>query len=78
MIRFRSRKVEFRKKTGLTIDQLIKLYEVSNQAEGKSLRTITWYSDILGLFLVYLRDKLGQDDLSIFTRDIVRAYILYL
>ena len=64
--------------TTFTIDQLIKLYEVSNRAEGKSPKTVTWYSDILGLFAGYLHDECGQDEISIFTKDTVRNYILYL
>ena len=65
-------------KATLTIDQLIKLYEISNRAEGKSPKTVSWYSDILGLFVGYLHDECGQDDISIFTKDTVRNYILYL
>ena len=65
-------------KTTFTIDQLIKLYEVSNRAEGKSPKTVSWYSDILGLFAGYLHDECGQDEISIFTKDTVRNYILYL
>jgi len=65
-------------KVTLTIDQLIKLYEISNQAEGKSPKTVSWYRDISGLFACYLHDECGQDDISIFTKDTVRNYILYL
>ena len=66
------------KKAVLTIDKLIALYEISNRAEGKSPKTVSWYSDILGLFAGYLHGDFGQDDISIFTKDTVRNYILYL
>ena len=62
----------------MTIDDLIELYEVSNQAEGKSPKTVSWYSDILGLFAGYLHGDFGQDDISIFAKDTIRNYILYL
>ena len=65
-------------KAVLTITKLIALYERSNQAEGKSPKTVSWYSDILGLFAGYLHDEFSQDDISIFTKDTVRSYILYL
>jgi len=65
-------------KTGFTIDKLIGLYERSNRAEGKSPKTITWYSDILGLFAGYLRGELLRNDINIFTKDTARNYILYL
>ncbi|MFC1871692.1 hypothetical protein ACFLYF_04765 [Chloroflexota bacterium] len=65
-------------KADLTIKQLIDLYERSNQAEGKSPKTVSWYSDILGLFADYLHDECGRDDISMFTKDTVRNYILYL
>ena len=65
-------------KAVLTIIKLIALYERSNQAEGKSPKTVSWYSDILGLFAGYLHGELMQDDISVFTRDTIRNYILYL
>jgi site-specific recombinase XerD len=65
-------------KSDLTIDELINLYEISTRAEGKSPRTIEWYIDILKPFAVYLRSKLNQNDIHIFTKDNIRGYILYL
>lgn len=60
----------------MTIDDLIELYEVSNQAEGKSQRTITWYRYILTAFSRYAQQKLGLNDISSFNIDNVRLYIL--
>ena len=65
-----------RKKRGFTIDRLIELYEVSNQAEAKSERTITWYRYILTAFSRYAKQKWGSNDISIFTIDNIRQYIL--
>ncbi len=65
-----------RKETGLTLDKLIELYELSNQAEGKSGRTITWYRYILGTFSRYAQQNLGSNDLSVFNIDNIRQYVL--
>lgn len=68
--------VSMRKKRGFTIDKLIELYEVSNQAEVKSERTITWYRYILTAFSRYAKQKWGSNDISIFNINNVRQYIL--
>ena len=67
-------------KTGkaLTIDDLIRRYETSNRADGKSPRTIQWYTDMLTSFSHYLKEKQNQHDISAFTIDTVREYIIYL
>jgi len=62
----------------LTVDNLIRRYELSNRADGKSPRTISWYTDMLTLFSHYLEEKLHQHDISAFTIDTVREYIIYL
>lgn len=66
------------RKATLTIKLLIELYETSNRAEGKSPKTVSWYTDILSLFTGYLRGELLPDNISGFTKDIARNYILYL
>ena len=65
-----------RKRTGFTIDKLIELYEVSNQAEVKSDRTISWYRYILTAFSGYAQQKWGANDISVFNIDNIRQYIL--
>ena len=62
----------------LTIDELIGRYAVSNQADGKSPKTIGWYGDILTQFLRYLKANGYQGILSTFNMDIIRGYILFL
>jgi len=62
----------------LTIDRAIKLYELNNEVEGKSPRTIEWYNYILNQFSSYIRENQKCSDISAFNRDIVREYILYL
>ncbi|MDO9334313.1 MAG: tyrosine-type recombinase/integrase [Dehalococcoidales bacterium] len=60
------------------IEELIKLYEISNRVENKSPRTVAWYSEMLTSFTRYLDTVHLPHDLSIFSIDTVRAYILYL
>ena len=62
----------------LTIDDLVASYAVSNQADGKSTKTIAWYTDILTQFLRYLKANGYQCTLSTFNIDIIRGYILFL
>ena len=62
----------------LTIDELLARYAVSNQAEGKSTRTTTWYTDLLTQFLRYLKANGYQCTLSTFNIDIIRGYVLFL
>ncbi len=62
----------------LDLGTLIRQFEVHNRSEGKSLRTVEWYNQALGLFLEWLRgegipaslDRLGEDE--------ARAFILHL
>lgn len=62
----------------LTIDELISRYALSNQADGKSLKTIAWYRDILNQFSAYLKTERYPCHLSAISLDIVRGYVLYL
>ena len=62
----------------LTIDELISCYALSNQADGKSPKTIAWYSDILNQFSAYLKAESRACHLSAISLDIVRGYVIYL
>ncbi len=58
--------------------ELIEYYEVCNRAEGKSLRTIVWYTEMLMSFSRYMKVELQCYDLSAFNIDNVRNYIIHL
>ncbi len=62
----------------LAINELISRYEISNQADGKSPRTIPWYTEMLMAFSSYLKKELKCHDLSVFNIDNVRNYVIYL
>jgi site-specific recombinase XerD len=61
-----------------TLTELISHYELSNCADGKSPKTIRWYSDILKSYVRYREENGYPCDLSSFNIDSVRGYILYL
>ena len=65
-------------KVALTIDELITRYELSNRADGKSPKTVRWYNEMLNSFSVHMKVKQQCHDISDFTIDAVRGYILYL
>jgi site-specific recombinase XerD len=59
-----------------TIDEAIRLYELSNEAEGKSPSAIRWYADMLAACSRFIQERFGDGDLSRFTTDTIRNYIL--
>jgi len=66
------------RKKYLKIGELISRFELSNTAEGKSPKTVLWYSEMLSVFIKYLKVKRLRQDLPSFTTELVRGYILYL
>ena len=60
------------------IRELINRFEISNRAASKSPRTTEWYDDMLNSLDNYLNTMHQCNDLAMFTRDIVREYIIYL
>jgi hypothetical protein len=61
-----------------TMEELINRFELCNLAEGKSPRTITWYSEILNAYLRYIDLNQKPLDISSINVEDVRGYILYL
>lgn len=61
-----------------TIGELVSRHVSSNQAEGKSPKTIAWYREMLTQFCAYLNANQYQSYLPAFNIGTVREYILYL
>ena len=61
-----------------TIDDLITRFEMSNVVDGKSPRTIRWYSDILKFFSRYLKENGQPNGVDGFNIENARKYVLYL
>ncbi len=62
----------------LSFDELILRYELSNQADGKSPKTILWYTSMLAMFSGYMKTNRYSCNITDFTIDNVRRYVLYL
>ena len=58
--------------------ELIEYYEVCNRAEGKSPKTISWYSANLKSFRNYVKSRHLPDSLDIIDTKLLREYVLYL
>jgi len=61
-----------------TLSELIDYYEVCNRAEGKSYRTIEWYSANLKRFRSYLKSRHLSESLDNIDKKLLREYVLYL
>ncbi len=60
------------------LSECIYYYEVCNRAEGKSPKTISWYSANLKSFRNYLRNRHLPDSLDNIDTKLLREYVLYL
>jgi site-specific recombinase XerD len=65
-------------KTAPSIGEVVSGYELANQADGKSDKTVKWYNEMLRSFQSYVAAQKQCADLSIFNTHMVRDYILYL
>jgi len=66
------------KTSTMDIANLIKGFQLSCQTEGKSPKTIEWYSDSLKTFKKFLDSKGLLGDIGYLSRDHIRLYIAYL
>ena len=60
------------------LSEVIEYYEVCNKAEGKSPKTISWYSANLKHFRSYVRSRHLPDSLDSIDTKLLREYVLYL
>jgi len=60
------------------LSELIEYYEVCNRAEGKSPKTISWYSANLKSFRSYIKSRHLPDSLDTIDTKLLREYVLYL
>jgi len=59
------------------LDKLILHYAQSNKAEGKSPRTVAWYSEMLNDFIKFLKSKGCTGVLSGFDIEMVRDFVVH-
>ena len=60
------------------LSECIDYYEICNRAEGKSPKTINWYTANLKSFRNYLKSRHLSDSLDTIDTKLLREYILYL
>ena len=60
------------------LTELIDYYEICNRAEGKSPKTLSWYSANLRSFDLYLRSRHIPDETDNIDIRLLRNYVLYL
>ena len=60
------------------LSEYIEYYEICNQAEGKSPKTISWYTSNLRRFQNYLKSRHLSDSLDNIDIKLLRAYVIYL
>jgi len=60
------------------LSELTEYYEVCNRAEGKSPKTISWYSANLKSFRNYVKSRHLPDSLDTIDTKLLREYVLYL
>jgi len=61
-----------------TLAECIDYYEICNKAEGKSPKTVSWYSANLKSFRSYLNKRHLPDSLHSIDTKLLREYVLYL
>jgi len=60
------------------LKNLIDYYEICNRSEGKSPKTVEWYSANLRRFLRYLKTRHLSDSIDNINTRLLREYVLYL
>ena len=65
-------------KSAKKLSQCIDYYEVCNRAEGKSPRTVIWYSANLRLLRNYLKSRHLPDSIDNIDTKLLREYVIYL
>jgi len=66
------------KSSVLELSNLIQGFKLSCQTEGKSPKTIEWYTTFLCRFLTFLEFENYPTDAAQINKEVIRAFILYL
>lgn len=65
-------------KKSYKLSELIAYYETCNKAEGKSNKTVSWYSDNLQRFRKYIISSQQNENINSIDTKVLREYIIYL
>ena len=69
---------EIMDKSSTDLSVAIRHFEVHNRTEGKSIRTVGWYNEVLGLLFRWLQGQGMPTTLESIDEMRVREFILYL
>lgn len=78
MVRVRNRRWEELAKDDTPLEKLAQHFEAYNRSEGKSPRTIEWYSRVIKYLTQYLERQGYRTQLGEVNIHVVREFILYL
>lgn len=78
VVRARNRRWQELEKANTPLEKLVRHFEAYNRSEGKSARTVEWYTRVLRFFQRYLEEQGHATQLGALTLDVVRDFVLYL
>ena len=78
MVHERNRRWPEVPKDDIPLERLAQHFEAFNKSEGKSPRTVEWYSRVIGYFTAYLKAQGRSTQLGDVDIHAVREFILYL
>jgi integrase/recombinase XerD len=78
VVRARNIRWQELEKSSTPLDKLVRHFEAYNRSEGKSARTVEWYTRVLRFFQRYLEEQRHSTDLGALTLELVRDFVLYL
>ena len=78
MVNKRNRRWETMDKSNLDLLVLIRHFEIHNQTEGKSARTVGWYNEVLGLLYRWLQEQDMLTKLDSIDEMVIREFIMEL
>jgi site-specific recombinase XerD len=78
VVRAKDRRWQELEKSRTPLDKLVRHFEAYNRSEGKSARTVEWYTRVLRFYQRYLEEQGHSTELGALTLDVVREFVLYL
>jgi site-specific recombinase XerD len=78
VVRAKNRRWQELEKSRTPLDKLVRHFEAYNRSEGKSARTVEWYTRVLRFYQRYLEEQGHSTELGALTLDVVREFVLYL
>ena len=78
VVRAKNRRRQELEKDNIPLEKLARHFEAYNCSEGKSPRTVEWYSRVLRYFMRYLEDQGHSTNLGDLTLEVAREFVLHL